>query len=326
MHQKIEFICPFTNSKITNVGSYIRWKVKDVNVCKKELMFLIYQKTFGEITKKEVLEDFYLNKKYGLVSFLEEFGLNYKITEFLLNYHNIKRKTSKECFQQGAEKSKETNLKRYGVDQTFKVKEFNEKRKKTYLERYNVDNPFKVKNFNKKVEEIYVKRYGMSLREKRSHDSKAAWGQKTSQEKEDWLAKSILSEKCLKSNGRISNEEKKIVTILFESKIKIETQFKLKKFYYDILIPELNIIIEYNGTYWHADPFFYKKDDILPTLGLTAKEIWEKDNIKKTNAEQCGYKIIYLWSREVELKNNDEIFELIINKIYEIKNKENIKT
>lgn len=62
----------------------------------------------------------------------------------------------------------------------------------------------------------------------------------------------------------------------------------------DFFLPEQNIAIEVNGTFWHADPRFYdasnlspaqrrtvkgyaKKIDVLRELGIELREIWEHD-------------------------------------------------
>lgn len=50
----------------------------------------------------------------------------------------------------------------------------------------------------------------------------------------------------------------------------------------DIVIENLGLIIEFYGDYWHANPKFYKRGDIVHH-NLTAGEIWEhdKERVKK---------------------------------------------
>lgn len=43
----------------------------------------------------------------------------------------------------------------------------------------------------------------------------------------------------------------------------------------DIYLPEIKLGIEVQGDYFHANPLFYKYDDIV--LGIPVKDIWEKD-------------------------------------------------
>ena len=51
----------------------------------------------------------------------------------------------------------------------------------------------------------------------------------------------------------------------------------------DIIIKELKLIIEFNGTYWHADSRFYKETDLIKKKQKTAKEIWSDDE-KRLNS------------------------------------------
>lgn len=82
-------------------------------------------------------------------------------------------------------------------------------------------------------------------------------------------------------------------------------------FYYDMFIN--NIIIEYNGTYWHADPRKYKATDMIKNK--TAEECWMKDKFKQNLANKNGYIIFYIWESDY-VKNKMHILNEITNKIY----------
>ena len=76
----------------------------------------------------------------------------------------------------------------------------------------------------------------------------------------------------------------------------------------DIYLPELKIGFEFDGTFWHADPRFYKPDDLIKEQ--TAKQIWEKDEAKNKLAESIGIKLIRI--KEYDWVNNrEEIKEYI---------------
>lgn len=70
----------------------------------------------------------------------------------------------------------------------------------------------------------------------------------------------------------------------------------------DILIPEKKIVIEIQGDMWHANPNKYKENDIIDTWEgeLTAKQIWERDRIRKEHIESFGYTVYYLWESEIQ--------------------------
>ena len=44
---------------------------------------------------------------------------------------------------------------------------------------------------------------------------------------------------------------------------------------FDIFIPKYNLLIEYNGDYWHANPTKYKADYFNHKKNKTAQEIWD---------------------------------------------------
>lgn len=83
-------------------------------------------------------------------------------------------------------------------------------------------------------------------------------------------------------------------------------------YFYDFVIPELKICVEFNGDYWHCNP---KKYDALfehRQSGLTAKEIWEKDKVKHDCLiKERGIDILVVWESD-DLENKiKEIMEKI---------------
>lgn len=103
----------------------------------------------------------------------------------------------------------------------------------------------------------------------------------------------------------ISQAEQKLYNIVLSEYPAATSQktlkYKNKSFIYDICVD--NKIIEYNGTYWHADPRFHNKTDIL-RKNIIAEEIWKKDEIKRKAAIENGYEILIIW--EHDFKNNEE--------------------
>ena len=77
----------------------------------------------------------------------------------------------------------------------------------------------------------------------------------------------------------------------------------------DIYIPELKIGIEFDGTYWHADPRFYDKDFII--MNRTAEEIWERDKEKSRLCENIGIKLIRI--KEYDWLNDRAACESLIS-------------
>lgn len=87
--------------------------------------------------------------------------------------------------------------------------------------------------------------------------------------------------------------------------------YKNNFYIFDIALD--NILIEVNGTYWHADKRKYKPNDVIH--GKKAFEIWKHDKEKTNAANECGYIIVSVWEQEL-----DENFEKEINFIKNIFN------
>ena len=94
-----------------------------------------------------------------------------------------------------------------------------------------------------------------------------------------------------------SNLENKIASLLDEAGILYERQFSIQssshRRIYDFKVG--NLLIEVNGTYWHADPRVYKSNDFHQTIKKTAKQIWEQDEKNRVLAELNGYKVLVIW-------------------------------
>lgn len=57
-------------------------------------------------------------------------------------------------------------------------------------------------------------------------------------------------------------------------------------------------LIEFYGTYWHADPRFYDSDHILTQKNQTSSQIQARDRAKQTYATNRGYKVYVIWEHD----------------------------
>jgi len=87
---------------------------------------------------------------------------------------------------------------------------------------------------------------------------------------------------------------------------------------FDFLI-EGNLLVEMQGNYFHANPKFYKSNDIV-VIGSEkrlVREIWEKDKEKASLAINSGYSLLVIWEddfcdmtdEEVLLKIKEELHD-----------------
>jgi hypothetical protein len=63
-----------------------------------------------------------------------------------------------------------------------------------------------------------------------------------------------------------------------------------KIYFYDLTLPEINTIIEYNGVIFHPR--------VQDTWAITVAESVAKDNIKEKLAEAYNFKVYYVWENE----------------------------
>ena len=83
---------------------------------------------------------------------------------------------------------------------------------------------------------------------------------------------------------------------IYNGEIQIRNRKIIYPYEIDIYIPILNLGIEYNGDYWHANPNFYKSNDVI--WRQTAKQIWERDTKKKIRCEKHNIHLFIVWESD----------------------------
>lgn len=112
-----------------------------------------------------------------------------------------------------------------------------------------------------------------------------------------------------KDGNNHSKAEYEIIDFIKSKNLDVITDHSIKNKIYDVYIPTLNLIIEYNGTYWHCDPRIYSENFKHKKKGITAKDIWKKDKEKLYLAVNGGYNYEVIWEMDYKRDNN------ILNKI-----------
>lgn len=242
-------------------------------------------------------------------------------------------------------KTKNTNLVRYGTTNVSGVIEIKKKKEATFLKHYGVTNIRKSKDYYDYVDQVCLSRYGKKRNQnaKKSAETKQRnleinphyydkgrkalgekcrdrWNQKSKEEKLKKL--NSLKEGRLKASNQKctrSKIEKRVYHIVERHCERCKHTFWInepQKYSYDILFNN-TVIIEVNGDFWHANPTVCSEYDVLNLKGnlITAKDIWEKDNRKRLQAENLGFTVIYLWESEIAKKTDDEIWNLIQERI-----------
>jgi G:T-mismatch repair DNA endonuclease (very short patch repair protein) len=115
-----------------------------------------------------------------------------------------------------------------------------------------------------------------------------------------------------------SKYEEEIWVILNSLNIKFERWSQVEEKNYDILIPKYNLLIEFNGDFFHCNPKIYDKNFFNKVKKKTANQIWKYDNNKVYLAKKNNYNLEIIW--ESDYNSDDKIIYKIINK-YEKKYK-----
>jgi predicted nucleic acid-binding Zn-ribbon protein len=70
-------------------------------------------------------------------------------------------------------------------------------------------------------------------------------------------------------------------------------------------------LIEFNGTFWHADRRVYDLDWVNPVTNRTAIEIWRRDLAKEEVALSFGYSVMSIWESDWQYDKQRVIDELV---------------
>lgn len=140
------------------------------------------------------------------------------------------------------------------------------------------------------------------------------YGKKHSKDTLDKISKTISNNPP--KQGPVSNKEKKLLTELKKRKHNPIGSYSVGKYICDIYIEKYNLIIEFNGDYWHCNPLKYSSDYLHPHKKKLSKEIWDEDKLRIDNIKKYGYNLEVIWESEF---NDFNCINKIIDK-YERKN------
>jgi len=124
------------------------------------------------------------------------------------------------------------------------------------------------------------------------------------------LMKERIASGKLKSYNR-SKPEFEIIEYLESINLTVTPNFILEAKIFDIYVHELNLLIEYNGDYWHCNPKKYNEFYFNKKKNKTAKEIWEYDKKKLYLAKKYNYNCLVIW--ELDYKKNKNIIKELIS-------------
>lgn len=211
-----------------------------------------------------------------------------KKTEQNLNYQNKK-----------LQKRKQTCLKKYGVENCFQSQEKIEKIKLTLIKNYGVDNPSKSNEIKRKKENTCLKHFGVT-NASYSKPFKSIWKDKNKVLK---IKEKEYETKRKNNTFKKSKQEDQVYQLLLNKFNQVKRQYSSEKYPFacDFYIPELDLYIEYQGTWTHGkEPYDRTNKEHINII-----KIW-KNKAKENNFKQIrkNYYLnaIQVWTKIDPLK------------------------
>lgn len=239
-------------------------------------------------------------------------------------------------------KTKNTILEKYGVENPSQIQDVKDKKIKTTLEHYGVINPFNIDRVKEhcrekakikgKHKKFYFKKYSSLYKTGKIIDFNNGLitiqcnncnNISTMDQHLFFVRLKRGHNPCLNCNKLthpISHKEEEIYSIIKEQYhgiIKRNNRKIIPPQELDFYLPDINLAIEFNGTYWHADKRFYKADDML--IHGSAQYIWSRDENKQIECHKRGIKLISITEYDYDT-NRENIIKTLIK---EIKNMDN---
>ena len=304
---------------------------------------------FKKLYKETMLE------KYGVEHYSQTNEFKEKSKQTCLKRYGMEYYTQTEDY---ANRYKQTCLEKYGVENVFQNEDIKQKIKNTCLEKYGVENASQSEKVKKKIRDTNLKRYGVEntlevdfIRQKQIYTHRNNYYdifiQKLQDKnilldmtKEEYCSSKVLKYKCLlcdeewecedsnpysiychKCIKLYSNKEKELVEYIksiYNGKIIENDRTILQGKELDIYIPEYNLAIEFNGSYWHSDTFKNKSYHLEKTKSCKEKEInlihiFEHEwDMNKDACKSIVYNILHNTNKNID----NIILKEIDNKIY----------
>jgi G:T-mismatch repair DNA endonuclease (very short patch repair protein) len=219
---------------------------------------------------------------------------------------------------------KNTLQSRYGVDNPSQIDEVKQKKIATSLKNTGFVNRFCDPTIRAGAEKLAVEKtwtpewrrgYYHTLQEKYGVDNIArvreiaqrSWesnririSKLTTEER--FTLTAAAREARLGLGGFSSKIELRVGEVLNDLGVTYTSHAHISKYYLDFLVEllERKIIIEVQGSFWHAWPEKYKPSDLMPVMNITAQDIWDRDAQKRKRLEDLGYEVHYIWEHEMD--------------------------
>ncbi len=120
----------------------------------------------------------------------------------------------------------------------------------------------------------------------------------------------FIKKQAKKMSKKMTWPEKEFLKLMKQLKIEVELQKVVGGKIYDFYEPNLNILFEIDGNYYHGDENLYEE------MSPMQKRNKKNDTYKNVLAKGLGYRIERIW--ESDLKNNYSVVKKRMMEIFDI--------
>lgn len=228
--------------------------------------------------------------------------------------HECKKCAATNNAIKGQDKSKQTCLEKYGVKYSFQSENNKKKTIKTKIKKYGenwkyiqASRMFGYGECNENGKLIYHNGYDPEIRKRMVEGWKKTVTNKPIEEIQKWRAKIIektTSKICIEFLNNLSN-------VLNED---VQHEKAIGTKYIDGYI-ENKLLIEFYGNYWHCNPLFYNKDDIIlqHKKQIKVENLWKSDGLRNEYILSIiNLPLIIVWEQSY-INNKDVVLKQIKN-------------
>lgn len=208
----------------------------------------------GELPEKEDIEFLFLDCNYSRQECATICNCTEEKVKKVINFYKLK-KTS----EQRIACRNRTNLIKYGVSNVSQLEKVKNKKKETTFKHYGVYNPAQSKEVYQKIKETCMDRYGVESTNMLQEKKDAI--KNTIQQKygvDNVMQVSEIQNKvddCKRDNDTFNTSmPEEIIFNLLTKRFRIIRQYKSEKYPFkcDFYLPELDLYIEYHGSWTHG--------------------------------------------------------------------------
>jgi len=122
--------------------------------------------------------------------------------------------------------------------------------------------------------------------------------------------KKFCSHACfLKSRSKTDTWiERVAANFLNDNQVEFIPQYSIGRMTADFYIPSINLVIETNGDFWHANPSIYAD---IESLHPIQRRAIEKDARKMRQLRDKGYDVFILWENDLKTKQDEVLSGLL---------------